>query len=78
MEFRVEWEAVINGEKMAGVESEASWFLVDQQGKMYSYGPMRPVQPIAQEYTKCVPLFKIGNEWLSFDEIERRITASST
>ena len=78
MEFRVEWEAEINGEKMSGVESEGSWFLVDQQGKMYSYGPMKPIRPVDPAYTKCVPLFKIGNEWLSFEEIERRITTAST
>ena len=74
MRFRVEWEAVVEGKKMSGIESEASWFLVDQQGKMYSYGPMMPILPIGHEYTKCVPLFKIGEEWLSFEEIERRIT----
>lgn len=74
MKFRVEWEAELNGEKLSGVESEASWFLVDQQGKMYSYGPMEPIRPIEKEYTKCVPLFQVGNEWLSFDEIEKRIT----
>jgi hypothetical protein len=72
MEFRVEWEAVIDGKKMSGIEPEGSWFMVDQQGKMYSYGPMKPVQPINKAYTKCVPLFKVGDEWLPFDEIERR------
>jgi hypothetical protein len=75
MTFRVEWEAVINGNAVSGVESEASWFLVDQQGKMYSYGPMRPVKPIDSSYTKCQPLIKIGKEWFSVREIERRLEA---
>lgn len=76
MKFRVKWESIINGEKRAGVESEASWFLVDQQGKMYSHGPMRPVQPINHEiYTECIPLFQVGEEWLPFEEIERRLKA---
>jgi len=74
MKFRVEWEAEINGKKMSGVETEASWFLVDQQGKMYSGGPMRQIRPIEPSYTKCVPLIKIGDEWLPCDEIEQRIT----
>jgi hypothetical protein len=75
VKFRVEWEAVINRKKMSGIESEGSWFLVDQQGKMYSYGPMEPVRPIDKRYKKCIPLFKVGDEWLPFDEIERRLLA---
>ena len=74
MKFKVEWEAVINGNKMSGVESEESWFLVDQQGNMYTYVPTKPLKSTELEYTKCVPLFKIGDEWLSFEEIEQRIT----
>lgn len=73
MEFRVEWEAVLNGEKMSGIESEASYFLVDQLGKMYSYGPMKPILPIDKRYTKCVPLFVVGDETIPFEEIERRL-----
>ena len=61
--------AVIDGHKVGGIETEASWFLVDQQGKMYSYGPERPIRPISKEYTECTPLFKVGEEWLSFEEI---------
>lgn len=77
MKFRVEWEAEINGKKMSGVESEGSWFLVDQQGKMYSHGPLEPICPIdTTMYTKCIPLFKIGNEWIPFEEIERRLLQS--
>ena len=73
MKFKVKWEAEVSGKKFSGVESTASWFLVDQQGKMYSYGPMEPIRPIGKAYTKCEPLIQIGEEWLSISEIEERI-----
>jgi hypothetical protein len=76
MEFQVLWEAEINGEKISGVESEASWFLVDQQGKMYSHMPMKPILPIDSKYTKCIPLFVVGEEALTFDEIEQRVISA--
>lgn len=74
MKFRVEWEAEIDGDLISGVETEASWFLIDQHGFMYEYGPCNPIRPVGESYKKCVPLFKIGEEWISFDEIERRLT----
>lgn len=75
MEFRVKYEIEIDGETHSGIETEASWFLIDQQGKMYSYGPMLPVRPIGKEYKLAIPLIKIGEKWLSVGEIEERITS---
>jgi hypothetical protein len=77
MEFRIEWEAALDGEKLLGIETEASWFLVDQLGNMYESGPLSPPKPIAKEYTKCIPLFKVGDEWLPWEEIERRLVPPS-
>jgi len=73
MKFRVKYEIEINGETHSGIETEASWFLVDQQGNMYSYGPMEPVRPIEKEYKLAIPLIKINNEWLAISEIEARL-----
>ena len=71
--FKVKYKFVLDGEEKEGIESEASWYLVDQQGNMYSYGPMRPVKPIDDCYLECEPLFKINGEWLSIAEIELRL-----
>lgn len=70
--FRVKWAAEICGEKREGIEEEASWFLIDQQGKLYSYGPLKPVTPCCH-YESVEPLIKIGEEYLSVEEIERRL-----
>ena len=71
--FKVRYIFQFNGGLKAGIESEASWFLVDQQGEMYSYGPMKPIRPVSESYTECEPLLKINNEWLSIEEIEKKI-----
>jgi len=73
MKFRVDYTFIINGKEFNGVETEGSWFLIDQQGNMYSHSPLEPIRPIGKEYTKAVPLIKIKNEWLSIEEIERRL-----
>ncbi len=67
MKYRVKWKK--DGEE--GVESEASWFLVDQQGKFWAYGPMTPVRMVSRaEYDELTPLIQIGGRWLSVEEIE--------
>lgn len=73
MKFRVDYEAVVSGETLSGVETEASWFLVDQCGKMYFHGPMEPIRPIGREYTRCEPLIQLGDEWLSIEQITDRL-----
>lgn len=79
MKFRVKYEIELHGEKHKGTETEAGWFLIDQQGNMYSHGPTEPIRPIEKEYYKSViPLIKIGEEWLSIEEIEQRITSKSS
>jgi len=76
MQFRVLWEAEIDGKIHEGIEPEGSWFLIDQQGKMFVHGPCEPIRPVgAKEYIDLVPLIKINNEWLAIDEIEKRIRA---
>lgn len=74
MQFRVKYEIKLHGEKHEGIETEAGWFLIDQQGNMYVHNPMEPIMPVEKEYYKlAVPLIKISDEWLSIDEIEKRI-----
>jgi len=68
MKYRVRWKK--DGEE--GVENEASWFLVDQQGKFWVYGSMTPVRMVSKaEYDELTPLIRIGDRWLSVEEIER-------
>ena len=75
MKLRVKYEIELHGERHSGIESAASWFLIDQQGNMYSHSPMEPIRPIEKEYYKsAIPLIKIGEEWLSIEEIEQRLT----
>jgi hypothetical protein len=66
-----------NKRLLSGVETEASYFLVDQTGQMYEYAPLRPIRPISSDYLECEPLIKINNEYLSIDEIEKRLNKCS-
>lgn len=71
--FRVKYKLEHAGTEREGIEEEASWFLIDQRGTFYSHGPMRPVMPCDNDYTELIPLIKIGEEYLSVEEIERRL-----
>lgn len=75
LQFRVAYEFELNGEKYSGTESEASWFYIDQRGAFYDSSPLRPISPVGEKYTKLIPLIKIGDEYLSVDEIEKRLKA---
>lgn len=75
--IRVRYEFKIPGEEetKSGIEEEGSWFLLDQQGNMWSYGPLKPVRPVEDGvYSELEPLFKIGEEYLSVKEIEKRLS----
>jgi len=68
MKFRVKWK--LGDEE--GIEPEASWFLMDQQGNFWTYGPLSPPRQVAKgEYDELTPLIQIGGRWLSVAEIER-------
>ena len=75
LQYRVEYEFEIDGKKYSGVETEASWFYIDQKGAFYDSGPLRPISPVGKKYTKLIPLIKIGTEYLSVEEIEKRLKA---
>ena len=70
--FRVGYEFTTEGKKHTGEETEANWYLIDQQGKFYSYGPMRPIKPCIN-YNKLEFRLKIGKEYLTVSEIEKRL-----
>jgi len=73
LKFRIKYKFTLPGEEQqSGVETEASWFLLTQQGELLSHGPMRPIKPVTG-YDECIPLIMIGGEWLSVEEIEKRI-----
>lgn len=68
--FQVEYKTNFG---MDGIEPEYSWFLVDQQGKFYCHGPMKPITPCGPEYTELIPLIKINGKFMSIEEIEKAI-----
>ena len=70
LKFRVKWKT----SKGEGIEEQNSGFMVDQQGTMYFHDSTRPLQYVStDDYQECEPLIKIGDEWLSVDEIEKRL-----
>jgi hypothetical protein len=73
--FRVKFKANVKGKIIEGIEEEGSWYLVDQTGNMFSYGPMKPILPISKQYIECTPLIKINDEYLTVEEIERRLSS---
>ena len=76
MKFKVKYKFrdESSPEPYEGIESEASWFLIDQRGNFYSHGPIEPIKPIKDgTYEELIPLIKIGEEYLSVKEIEERI-----
>jgi|LSQX01.3.fsa_nt_gb hypothetical protein len=72
VKFRVGYEFTIKGKKYTGEETEASWYLIDQQGGFYSYGPIKPIRPCIDE-DKLEFRLKIGEEYLTVSEIEKRL-----
>jgi len=65
--FRVWCEFWINGELHREMESSASWFLLTQTGKLWSYVPLEQPKPILlignkekDGYKKVIPLFYTG------------------
>jgi len=74
--FRVIAEFTIDDERHIVEETEASWYLIDQRGRFYSYGPMEPITPCTEE-DKLEFKLKIGNEYLTVSEIERRLNLNN-
>lgn len=58
--FRVYCEFELNGELHKSMESPASWFLLTQTGKLWTYDPGEAPRPLEKEYKKAIPLFYIG------------------
>jgi len=74
--FKVKYSFDAEDKKIEGVEDEGSWYLVDQRGNFYSHGPMRPITLVdmARLRATLTPLIKIRDEYLTVDEIERRLS----
>ena len=66
IKFQVRYEFIIDGKKHRGTENEASWFLIDQVGRLYSHGPMNPIKPCPAEYTRAEILLKINGVLIPF------------
>lgn len=58
--FRVYCEIEFEGKITKSMESPASWFLLTQTGKLWSYDPFVVPQPLEKEYKKAIPLFYTG------------------
>ena len=72
--FKVRYEFEIEGRAHKGIETEASWYYLDQRGNFYSNAPFKEIVECDMSiYKELTPLIKINNEYLSIKEIERRI-----
>ena len=58
--FKVYCEFELNGELHKSMESSASWFLLTQTGKLWTYDPGETPRPLGKEYKKAIPLFYTG------------------
>jgi len=58
--FRVYCEIEFEGKITKCMESSASWFLLTQTGKLWSYGVGQIPQPLEKEYKVAIPLFYTG------------------
>jgi len=58
--FRVYCEIEFEGRITKCMESSASWFLLTQTGKLWSYGVGQIPQPLEKEYKVAIPLFYTG------------------
>lgn len=66
--FRVYCEIEFEGKITKCMESSASWFLLTQTGKLWSYGVGQTPQPLEKEYKKAIPLFYTG--YKDIDKVE--------
>ena len=60
--FRVYCEFEFEGKLNKSMESSASWFLLTQTGKLWSYGPGEAPRALPKEYKKAIPLFYTGHK----------------
>ena len=67
--FRVYCEFEINGELHKSMESPASWFMLTQTGKLWTYDPGETPRPLEKEYKKAIALFYTGVKDFDEDEI---------
>lgn len=75
MRFKVKYKMTCDRNIHRGIDGLDSWYLVDQQGIMYTSGPMQPLKIVGNEYVECEPMIQIGSEWLTVDEIKKKLNA---
>ena len=67
--FRVWCELEFDGKIEKSMESAASWFLLSQTGKLWSYDPGEAPRPLERNYKKAIPLFYAGRTDSENEEI---------
>lgn len=70
MKFRVNWKGNFGDQEFSDIEHEGGWFLLGQNGDMFTYGPLATIIPATREYIECKPLFLLNNKWVAWEEIE--------
>lgn len=58
--FRVYCEIEFEGKITKSMESPASWFMLTQTGKLWTYDPGEIARPLEKEYKVAIPLFYSG------------------
>lgn len=58
--FKVWCEFEFEGELHKSMENTASYFLLSQTGKLWTYEPGEAPQPLPKAYIKAIPLFYTG------------------
>lgn len=80
LQFKVKYAFQLPGEERAhtGIAELSNYYMIDQRGLMYESSPGRPIGVCPNSYTELTPLIKIGDEFLSIEEIEGKIELYNT
>jgi len=63
----------IDGKITEGIAEESSWYLMDQRGGFYASGPFQPPTSCDEEHSEFTALILINGEYLSVEEIEKKL-----
>ena len=71
--FIVKYVFEVNNKRVEGIEKESGWYYIDQRGNILEASPLKPPEECQAAYNYIQPFFKINDNYLSIDEIEKLI-----